>query len=89
MIICRVEGKVAIITGGASGIGEATVGLFTKNGAKVIVADIAKKVGQTFSSDVTYTHCDVSKEEDVIAAVDLATKKHGKVDIMFKHGNGE
>ncbi|XP_057851024.2 short-chain dehydrogenase reductase 2a [Cryptomeria japonica] len=81
----RLEGKVAIITGGASGIGEAAAGLFTKHGAKVIVADITKKAGQSFSPDVTYTHCDVSREEDVSAAVDLAMEKHGKLDIMFNN----
>ncbi|GLJ12653.1 hypothetical protein SUGI_0195300 [Cryptomeria japonica] len=81
----RLEGKVAIITGGASGIGEATVGLFTKHGAKVIVADISKKVPQSFSPDVTYAQCDVSREEDVSAAVDLAMEKHGKLDIMFNN----
>ncbi|GLJ12654.1 hypothetical protein SUGI_0195320 [Cryptomeria japonica] len=81
----RLEGKVAVITGGASGIGEATVGLFTKHGAKVIVADISKKAGQSFSPDATYIHCDVSKEEDVSAAVDLAMEKHGKLDIMFNN----
>ena len=85
MIICRLEGKVAIITGGASGIGEATAGLFTKHGAKVIVADIVRKIGHTTSSEITYTHCDVNKEEDVSAAVDLAMEKHGKVDIMFNN----
>ncbi|GLJ12657.1 hypothetical protein SUGI_0195350 [Cryptomeria japonica] len=83
----RLEGKVAIITGGASGIGEAAAGLFTKHGAKVIVADITKKagLGQSFSPDVTYTHCDVSREEDVSAVVDLAMEKHGKLDIMFNN----
>ncbi|KAH9324024.1 hypothetical protein KI387_044481, partial [Taxus chinensis] len=85
----RLEGKVAVITGGAAGIGEATVRLFTKHGAKVIIADIADEAGLKLSESVsplgTFIHCDVSKEEDVSAAVDLAVEKHGKLDIMFNN----
>ncbi|GLJ33425.1 hypothetical protein SUGI_0672650 [Cryptomeria japonica] len=85
----RLQGKVAIITGGASGIGEATVRLFTNHGAKVIVADISdvpdSKLAESLSSSVTFIHCDVSKEQDVSAAVDLAMEKHGKLDIMFNN----
>uniref|UniRef100_A0A0D6QSC1 Uncharacterized protein n=1 Tax=Araucaria cunninghamii TaxID=56994 RepID=A0A0D6QSC1_ARACU len=85
----RLEGKVAIITGGASGIGAATVRLFAKHGAKVIIADIAdqvgKKLAESLSPDVTYVHCDVSKEQDVRAVVDLAMQKYGQLDIMFNN----
>ncbi|GLJ33467.1 hypothetical protein SUGI_0673240 [Cryptomeria japonica] len=85
----RLEGKVAIVTGGAHGIGEATVRLFTKHGAKVIIADIADaaghKLAESLSQWAIYIHCDVSKEEDVKAAVDLAMKKHGRLDIMFNN----
>ncbi|KAH9288873.1 hypothetical protein KI387_032990 [Taxus chinensis] len=85
----RLHGKVAIITGGAAGIGEATVRLFTKHGAKVIIADIAdesgKKVAETLSPWTTYIHCDVSKEQDVSSAVDLAVEMHGHLDIMFNN----
>ncbi|GLJ26717.1 hypothetical protein SUGI_0520400 [Cryptomeria japonica] len=90
----RLEGKVAIITGGAAGIGEATVRLFTQNGGKVIIADIKDNEGQKLAESVsewaTYIHCDVSKEEDVRAAVDLAMQKHGQLDIMFNNaGKGD
>ncbi|GLJ48294.1 hypothetical protein SUGI_1019450 [Cryptomeria japonica] len=85
----RLEGKVAIITGGASGIGEATVRLFTKHGAKVIIADIldeaGEKLAESLSPWATFIHCDVSKESDVSGAVDLAIQKHGQVDIMFNN----
>eukprot|EP00253_Pinus_taeda_P034172 PITA_34172 len=85
----RLNGKVAIITGGAMGIGEAIVRLFTKHGAKVIIADIADEVGSkladSLSPRATYVHCDVSKEEEVSAAVDLAMEKHGQVDIMYNN----
>nr|ABK21151.1 unknown [Picea sitchensis] len=85
----RLNGKVAIITGGASGIGEAIVRLFTKHGAKVIIADIADEAGRnlagSLSPPATYVHCDVSKEQDVRAAVDLAMEKHGQLDIMYNN----
>eukprot|EP00253_Pinus_taeda_P000962 PITA_00962 len=85
----RLEGKVAIITGGASGIGEAIVRLFTKHGAKVIIADIADDAGgnlaESLSPWATYVHCDVSKEEDISTAVDLAMEKHGQLDIMYNN----
>ncbi|GLJ27385.1 hypothetical protein SUGI_0537480 [Cryptomeria japonica] len=90
----RLEGKVAIVTGGAAGLGEATVRLFTKNGAKVIIADIADDAGhmlaQSLSQWATFIHCDVTKEQDVSAAVDLAMEKHGQLDIMFNNaGTGD
>ncbi|GLJ32719.1 hypothetical protein SUGI_0658300 [Cryptomeria japonica] len=85
----RLEGKVVVITGGAAGIGEATVRLFTKHGAKVIIADIADEAGLKLAESVaplgTFVHCDVSKEEDVSKAVDLAVEKHGNLDIMFNN----
>jgi len=80
---------VAIITGGAMGIGEAIVRLFTKHGAKVIIADLADEAGKnladSLSPSATYVHCDVSKEEDMSAVVDLAIEKHGQLDIMYNN----
>lgn len=85
----RLEGKVAIITGGAAGIGEAIVRLFTKHRARVIIADIADEAGknlaESLSPPATYVHCDVSKEQDISAAVDLAVEKHGQLDIMYNN----
>eukprot|EP00253_Pinus_taeda_P006654 PITA_06654 len=85
----RLEGKVAIITGGASGIGEAIVRLFTRHGAKVIIADIADEAGKNLAESLppraTYLHCDVRKEQDISAAVDLAIDKHGQLDIMYNN----
>jgi len=85
----RLEGKVALITGGAAGIGEAIVRLFTKQGARVIIADIADEAGKSLAESLappaTYLHCDVTKEQDVSAAVDLAMEKHGQLDIMFNN----
>ncbi|GLJ33462.1 hypothetical protein SUGI_0673160 [Cryptomeria japonica] len=88
-VLKRLQGKVAVITGGSGGLGEATVRLFANHGAKVIIADIADEAGtkvvETLSPWATYIHCDVTKEQDVSAAVDLAMEKHGKLDIMFNN----
>lgn len=86
----RLEGKVVIVTGGAAGIGEAIVQLFIKHGAKVIIADVAEKAGRKLEQSLspavaTYVHCNVSKEEDVSAAVDVAIDKYGQLDIMYNN----
>ncbi|XP_057846579.2 zerumbone synthase-like isoform X2 [Cryptomeria japonica] len=85
----RLQGKVAIITGGSAGIGEATSRLFANHGAKIIIVDIeddaGKKVADSLSPWATYLYCDVSKEQDVSAAVDMAMEKHGKLDIMYNN----
>ncbi|TXG58189.1 hypothetical protein EZV62_016018 [Acer yangbiense] len=86
----RLEGKVAIITGGASGIGAAAVQLFHDNGAKVVIADIQDKLGQALAdklgdSGVCYIHCNVSNENDIINLIDTTVTKYGKLDIMYNN----
>ncbi|XP_040995354.1 secoisolariciresinol dehydrogenase-like [Juglans microcarpa x Juglans regia] len=86
----RLEGKVAIITGGASGIGESTARLFSKHGAKVVIADIQDDLGHSVCKDLnskstSFVHCDVSKETDVENAINFAVSKFGKLDIMFNN----
>ncbi|XP_028773279.1 secoisolariciresinol dehydrogenase-like [Neltuma alba] len=93
----RLEGKVALITGGASGIGECTARLFSQHGAKVVIADIQHDLGHSVSksimdsssssssSSATYVHCDVTKEQDIENAVDTAVSKYGKLDIMLNN----
>ncbi|KAG6678616.1 hypothetical protein I3842_14G089400 [Carya illinoinensis] len=87
----RLVGKVALITGGASGIGESTARLFAKHGAKVIIADIQDELGFSVCQDksinggISYVHCDVTSESDVENAVNTAVSKHGKLDIMFNN----
>ncbi|KDP36166.1 hypothetical protein JCGZ_08810 [Jatropha curcas] len=91
LITKRLEGKVVLITGGASGIGECTARLFVKHGAKVLIADIQDDLGQSlcqeFSSPetISYVHCNVSSDSDVKNAVDLAVSRYGKLDIMFNN----
>jgi len=85
----KLEGKVALITGGASGIGEATARLFVEEGAKVLVTDVQDERGQTLAnelgSDVDYLHADVSLEDDVERAVRHATEAFGRLDVMFNN----
>ncbi|OAY42955.1 secoisolariciresinol dehydrogenase [Manihot esculenta] len=87
----RLEGKVALITGAASGIGESISRVFVQQGAKVLIADVQDELGhaicQEFSSEetISYVHCDVTSESDVKNAVDTAVSRYGKLDIMFNN----
>lgn len=85
----RLEGKVAIITGGTSGMGRGTVELFLEEGAKVVVADILDEKGAQMAADLgpnfAYHHTDVCVEEDVKGAVDLAISKFGRLDCIFNN----
>ena len=71
----RFDGKVALVTGGCSGIGLATVERFVAEGAKVLVADMQDEKGamleRRFAGKVAYRHCDVTQEADIAAAVHL------------------
>ncbi|KAJ4705348.1 Short-chain dehydrogenase/reductase [Melia azedarach] len=85
----RLEGKVAIITGGASGIGATAAQLFHENGAKVVIADLQDKLGESLAEKlgegVSYVHCDISNENDVIDLVDTTVAKYGKLDVMYNN----
>lgn len=87
----RLEGKVALITGGASGIGECNARLFVQHGAKVLIADIQDDLGEALckslgsQESISYIHCDVTCDSDVKNAVDMAVSKYGKLDIMFNN----
>ena len=83
----RLEGKVAVITGGASGIGEASVRLFVEEGAEVVVADVQDERGGRLASELgaEYVHADVTREDDVEAAVSHAVDVYGRLDCMFNN----
>ncbi|KAK7294792.1 hypothetical protein RJT34_17688 [Clitoria ternatea] len=85
----RLEGKIAIVTGSARGIGEATVRVFVKHGAKVVIGDVEDEIGirlaETLYPSATYFHCDVSMEEDVENLVNSTVSRYGQVDIMFNN----
>ncbi|XP_025692283.2 short-chain dehydrogenase reductase ATA1 [Arachis hypogaea] len=79
--------KVAVITGGARGIGAATAKLFAENGAHVVIADVLDDLGASLAESIVgrFIHCDVSKEEDVESAINLALSWKGHVDIMLNN----
>lgn len=85
----KLEGKVALITGGASGIGKATAGKFISHGAKVVIADIqqqtVQETAQELGPNAAYVQCDVTKELDIANAVDFAVSLHTKLDIMYNN----
>jgi len=88
-MVDRLKGKVAVITGGASGIGAATVAKFVAEGAYVILGDIQQQAGDAMAASLgTAAHfqiCDVTREADVEALVEMAIRRHGKLDIMFNN----
>ena len=87
--MARLTNKVAIITGGASGIGAGTVRRFVEAGAQVVIADIQDELGQALAAElgaaVIYQRTDVSSEADVSAMVDLAVSHFGRLDILFNN----
>jgi NAD(P)-dependent dehydrogenase (short-subunit alcohol dehydrogenase family) len=80
-------GKIAIVTGAASGIGLAIAQQFIREGARVVVEDIDPKIETQFADDenVAALVADVGKEESAMAAVDLAKRRFGKVDILVNN----
>src|SRR5690625_4873065 len=84
----KLEGKIAIITGGASGIGEKMTHLFVDEGATVIAADINEEGLQNIESQherITGLKLDVSSEEDWQELVDKVEKDFGKIDILINN----
>ena len=85
----RLEGKVAVVTGAASGIGRGTVELFVREGAKVVGADLQDDKGARMAEELgdafRYIRCDVTDEAQVKAAIDLAVSEFGKLDILFNN----
>ncbi|KAI3977277.1 hypothetical protein MKX01_030903 [Papaver californicum] len=86
----RLEGKVAIITGAASGIGEAAARLFVENGAFVVVADVQDELGTKVVVSIgedkaCYKHCDVTDEKQVEDLVAFAVERYGTIDIVYSN----
>jgi NAD(P)-dependent dehydrogenase (short-subunit alcohol dehydrogenase family) len=85
----KLKGKVAVITGGASGIGEATVKKFVAEGARVVIADMQVERGEALAAaqgeNAVFIRTDVCIEEQVKAAIELATHKWGRLDCLFNN----
>jgi NAD(P)-dependent dehydrogenase (short-subunit alcohol dehydrogenase family) len=85
----QLDGKVAVITGGASGIGAGTCRLFVEQGARVVVSDILDAEGKNLVAQLgaaaVYVHTDVTREADLAAAVATATERFGRLDCVFNN----
>ena len=88
----KLDGKVALITGGSLGLGKATAELFVKEGAKVVITGRTEKTLQEAVEEaknkgleIDYLVSDVSKEDDCKEAVDFTINKYGKIDILFNN----
>lgn len=85
----RFEGRTAVVTGGASGLGEAMVRLFVAEGGRAVIADVQDDRGAALSAELgdaaVYRRCDVTDEQHVAAAVDLAVAQFGRLDAMVNN----
>jgi xanthoxin dehydrogenase len=85
----RLKDKIAVITGGASGIGAATVERFVQEGCRVVIGDIQAGPGEAFAARfgaaAKFMVCDVTKEDQVAGLVDFAVKQFGRLDVMFNN----
>ncbi|MDQ3787771.1 MAG: 3-oxoacyl-ACP reductase [Actinomycetota bacterium] len=83
----RLEGKTAVVTGGCSGIGLATVRRFAEEGAKVVIGDLSDDRGGEIAKEIggTYVHADVTDKEQVDALFRTAKETYGSVDIAFNN----
>ena len=88
----KLDGKVAVITGAASGMGRATAIRFAKEGASVVVADLNSQGGEMVISEIAaakgravYQRTDVTSEADIKSVIDRAVKEYGRLDITYNN----
>lgn len=86
----KLQNKVAVITGGASGIGAATARLFVEEGAKVVLVDLNEDKGKAFEAELKALHhealfvkANITSEEEVANIFKQATEAFGKVDVVL------
>ena len=88
----RLQGKVAVITGGTSGIGAATAEVFAGEGARVLIAGRSEEKGarlaEKLGENVVYQYADVTREEDIKRLVETAVERFGRLDCMFNNAGG-
>ena len=80
----RLQGKVALITGGGGGIGRETALLFAQEGAQVVVVETAAAV-EAQGGEAVYVHADVASAADCAAMVEAAEKRFGKLNVLFNN----
>ena len=88
----RLSGKIAIVTGAGSGIGQATAQLFAHEGARIVAVDRNRETGEQAAEDIrqqggdaTFCYADVSQGMDVQAMVDLTIERYGRVDVLMNN----
>jgi len=83
----RLEDKVAIVTGGSSGIGKAIAERYVEEGAEVVIADIDEEEGEEVADEIgcEFTRCDVSDWENVKDLVESTVERHGRLDVMVNN----
>jgi len=88
----RLEGKVALISGGARGMGAEEARIFAREGAKVIIGDISEKDGKAVEAQISeaggqalFVRLDVTEESDWTNAVDQAVSRYGKLDVLVNN----
>ena len=93
--MARLAGKVAVITGAASGIGKASSALFAREGAVVVMADLKREAGEAAAAEIVaaggkaeFVVTDVSKEDDVRTLIDGAASRHGRLDVLYNNAGG-
>jgi NAD(P)-dependent dehydrogenase (short-subunit alcohol dehydrogenase family) len=90
--IMRLEGKVAIVSGAASGMGAATARRFAKEGAAVVIADVLEEEGRQVAAEITranataeFMHLDVTSEDDWKAVIEATVQRYGKLDVLVNN----
>lgn len=85
----RLDGRAAVVTGGARGIGEGIVRRYVAEGARCVIADIDAEAGERLADELgeatVFVRCDVTNEDDIVAAIDACIERFGALDIMINN----
>lgn len=88
----RLDGKVAVVTGGTSGIGAATAALFVSEGANVVLTGRSREKGEAVASSIGdgahYVHADVTSEADIERTISETVDRFGRLDVLFNNAGG-